>query len=107
MLNKKEKNMSECVFLRYETKYVIDENQYLRLIEFAESRLKPDNYGKTNVQSLYFDTNDFRLIRRSIEKPFYKEKLRLRHYGFTDENAFLELKKSVTELFLNEELKLL
>lgn len=57
------------------------------------------------MQSLYFDTNDFRLIRRSIEKPFYKEKLRLRHYGFTDENAFLELKKKCNGIVFKRRIK--
>ena len=51
-----------------------------------------DNAIKCN---LYFDTPDFLLIRRSIEKPIYKEKLRLRSYGKAtpEKEVFPELKK--------------
>ena len=41
------------------------------------------------------DTDSYLLIRRSIEKPAYKEKLRIRSYSQTDDNStvFVELKK--------------
>lgn len=55
----------------------------------------PDKYGETVVRNIYFDTPDYRLIRRSIEKPEYKEKLRLRSYKKADADSivFAELKK--------------
>ena len=55
----------------------------------------PDKYGKSTVCSIYYDTPDKRLIRASIEKPVYKEKLRLRSYGVPSgsTDCFLELKK--------------
>lgn len=43
--------------------------------------MRPDIYGESTVCSVYYDTPDFRLIRASLEKPVYKEKLRLRSYG--------------------------
>ncbi len=54
-----------------------------------------DNYGRTTIRNLYFDTDSFLLIRRSIEKPSYKEKLRVRSYGTADNDStvFVELKK--------------
>lgn len=55
-----------------------------------------DKYGLHTICSIYFDTDDDRLIRNSIERPLYKEKLRLRSYGVPtndDSEVFLELKK--------------
>ena len=36
--------------------------------------------GKTTVRNIYYDTDTYLLVRRSIEKPVYKEKLRIRSY---------------------------
>ena len=46
-------------------------------------------------ENYYFDTDDFRLIRTSLDKPAYKEKLRLRSYRYAakDDLIFAELKK--------------
>jgi SPX domain protein involved in polyphosphate accumulation len=57
--------------------------------------IEPDLYGETTVCSIYYDTPDYRLIRRSLEKPVYKEKLRLRSYGQAtpQSDVFLEMKK--------------
>lgn len=87
--------MCICVFKRYELKYVLTPAQYEAVLARAAAHLGPDEYGRTAIQSLYYDTDDFRLIRRSIEKPEYKEKLRLRSYGLAgaDDRVFLELKK--------------
>ena len=54
-----------------------------------------DQYGETPILNIYFDTPDYRLIRTSLEKPAYKEKLRLRSYGVPqdDTQAFIEIKK--------------
>ena len=87
--------MCICVFQRYELKYVLTPEQYVAVIERTSAHLRPDEYGRTTIQSLYYDTDDFRLIRRSIEKPEYKEKLRLRSYGLAGpaDKVFMELKK--------------
>ena len=57
--------------------------------------MEVDEYGKTSIASLYYDTPNFRLIRNSIEKPEFKEKLRLRSYGLAKPGkpVFLELKR--------------
>ena len=83
------------LFKRYEIKYLLDEKEYQAVLKAFPGRMVDDEYGKTDVCSLYFDTPDARIIRRSLEKPKYKEKLRLRSYGTVDENGtvFLELKK--------------
>ena len=91
--------MSKSVFKRNEYKYIITEEQYDSIIETIESRLRADVYGETTIQSLYFDTDDYRLIRTSIEKPDYKEKLRLRSYGLAKEDGevFWNSRKNVRE----------
>lgn len=43
--------------------------------------MAPDGYGRACITSLYLDTPERTLIDRSLEKPPYKEKLRLRAYG--------------------------
>ena len=55
----------------------------------------PDEHGESTICNIYYDTADYRLIRASLEKPAYKEKLRLRSYGVTEPGGevFLELKK--------------
>lgn len=85
----------QTVFERTEKKYILTLSQRRRLLEVISRYIKPDEYGESTVCSLYFDTDDSRLIRHSMEKPVYKEKLRLRSYSTPkrDSNVFLELKK--------------
>lgn len=85
----------QTVFERTEKKYRITLAQKNELLKKINETLCPDKFGKSTVCSLYFDTDDFRLIRNSIDKPMYKEKLRLRSYSTPkpDSLVFLELKK--------------
>lgn len=87
--------MAQQVFKRVEKKYLLSKKQYFNLMEQMITYMSPDQYGKHTIRNIYFDTNDFNLIRTSIEKPQYKEKIRLRSYGKPEENdkVFLELKK--------------
>ena len=86
--------MTDC-FKRYELKYLLNETQYKSFVSLTENFLKPDVYFDSQVCNVYYDTDDNRLIRRSLEKPVYKEKLRLRSYGTPKigDKVFLELKK--------------
>ena len=83
------------VFQRIEVKYLLDDTQYTELRKRLEGMAAVDSYGKTSILNIYFDTPDYKLIERSLEKPVYKEKLRLRTYGVADDdtNAFIEIKK--------------
>lgn len=83
------------IFKRYEKKYLLDEKSYRLISRGLEGRMLPDEYGESIIRSLYFDTPDRRLIRASLEKPVYKEKLRLRGYGAPGKQdaVFVELKK--------------
>ena len=82
-------------FKRYEKKYLISEKKYQLLRERLKNRLHIDGFGKVTICNVYFDTPDHHLIRKSLEKPVYKEKLRLRSYGVPskDYGVFVELKK--------------
>lgn len=85
----------QMTFKRYEMKYLFDETKYRRLLRKLEGKLVADEYGNTTICNIYYDTPDSRLIRTSLEKPVYKEKLRLRSYGTPgrDGTVYLELKK--------------
>ena len=86
---------SNQIFERIEKKFLITEDQFLELQKKMSPYVKADKYGEHTICNLYFDTDDYELIYSSIEKPVYKEKLRLRSYGIPDQNSkvFLELKK--------------
>lgn len=85
----------QTVFKRYELKFLLTAEQKTRLLPEIEKHMSLDKYGRTLIKNLYFDTDTYRLIRRSLEKPAYKEKLRIRSYGNTnpDSTVFVELKK--------------
>lgn len=85
----------QTVFKRYELKYMLTKEQKEKVLAAMEPYMKLDKYGRTTIRNIYFDTDSFLLIRRSIEKPTYKEKLRIRSYtqATTDSTVFVELKK--------------
>ena len=85
----------QFIFKRYEYKYLITGEQKRRLLDIMAEYLIPDSYGRTTIRNIYFDTPSRLLIRRSIEKPAYKEKLRVRSYKQADPDStvFVELKK--------------
>jgi hypothetical protein len=86
------------VMMRYELKYLMDRGQTACLVRQLKGHMEPDLYGKTTIASLYYDTPDRRLIRASMDKPDFKEKMRLRSYGPATENSpvFLELKRKAS-----------
>ena len=92
--------MSKYVFKRYELKYILTPEQYNSIIGEIEKYLYVDEYGETTIQSLYYDTDSFLLIRNSIERPSYKEKIRVRSYGLAtpEKMVFLELKKKYNKV---------
>lgn len=85
----------QSVFKRYELKYLLTQEQKERVLEAMAPYMELDKYGRTTIRNLYYDTDSFRLVRHSIEKPAYKEKLRIRSYGKADPYSpvFVELKK--------------
>lgn len=88
------------VMKRYELKYVLTKEQTDFLCEKLKGHMEIDKYGLTSISSLYYDTPDYRLIRTSIEKPLFKEKIRLRSYGIATEESpvYLELKRKAYDV---------
>lgn len=88
------------IFKRSEAKYKLSTEQFKLMIDGLNGYMFIDEFGETTIQSLYFDTDNWMLIRRSIEKPIYKEKLRARSYNLAtpDSQIFLELKKKYDKI---------
>lgn len=69
------------VFKRVEKKYRIGAAERAAVEAAAGGPMAVDAYGRTRITSLYLDTPERSMIARSVEKPLYREKLRLRAYG--------------------------
>jgi hypothetical protein len=87
------------VFNRYEKKFLVDKTKYELLLKKLTDYMEEDAFNKENgfytICNLYYDTFSNELIKKSLSKPVYKEKLRLRSYGVPtiDTKAYLEIKK--------------
>ena len=75
---------TKFTFQRYEKKYLLSREKYQALWQELEPLVEPDRFFQSTVCSVYYDWEEFRLIRHSLDKPVYKEKLRLRSYGVPD-----------------------
>ena len=93
--NKEDVMAVQTVFKRYELKYMLTKEQKEIITAAMVPYMKLDKFGRTTIRNIYYDTDTYLLIRRSIEKPAYKEKLRIRSYDRAnpDSTVFLELKK--------------
>lgn len=94
--------MITTTFKRYEKKYQLDAVQYQNILPILLAEMKPDTYTSKNdsymIYNIYYDTQHYDVIRHSLSKPYYKEKLRLRSYTIPEtleERVFLELKKKI------------
>ncbi|MBQ0042714.1 MAG: polyphosphate polymerase domain-containing protein [Lachnospiraceae bacterium] len=87
--------MSDSCFERYEKKYLLTKEEYEQVMSSLQNHMKVDQYGLSTICNIYYDTLNYRLIRESIEKPVYKEKLRLRCYGVPKQDtvSYVEIKK--------------
>lgn len=88
---------AQTLFARQEQKYLLTPAQHTQLVRAIAPHMHPDAYGQHTIQSIYCDTDDYALIRQSLDKPAFKQKLRLRSYGTPTEDAdvYLELKKKL------------
>ncbi len=88
------KNIQLC-FERYEKKYLINKEKQKQFLELISEYLKPDAYPEYEISNIYYDTFNRELIRASIEKPVFKEKLRVRSYGKVNDGdtVFIEMKR--------------
>ena len=85
----------QSCFKRYEKKYLLTREQYEAVLDGMASHMKPDAHPRYSISNIYYDTEHDDLIRASLEKPVYKEKLRMRSYGVpgSRDAVFVELKK--------------
>jgi hypothetical protein len=87
------------VFKRLEIKYIMDQERYKHITDFMSTYMNLDEFNQGgnfySIANIYYDTTDHNIIRRSVAKPKYKEKLRLRAYGVPtlDDKVYLEIKK--------------
>jgi len=87
--------LNEFTFARAEVKYRIPGEKLDAFMQAIEPYMQMDQYGIETVCNVYYDTDDNLLISRSLDKPVYKEKIRLRSYGVptADSVVFAEMKK--------------
>ncbi|MBQ9298947.1 MAG: polyphosphate polymerase domain-containing protein [Clostridia bacterium] len=99
---------AQTTFKRYEVKYILTRKQRDLLIKAMEGHLALDQYGRHTIRNIYFDTDSYRLVRTSMEKPLYKEKLRVRSYqkATGDSTVFVELKKKFESVVYKRRLAL-
>lgn len=96
--------MAVEVFNRRECKYLLNDIQFHNIEKQLKAYMELDEYNKKSefytITNIYYDTDDNQLIRKSMSKPGYKEKLRLRAYGVPeqDQRVYLEIKKKVCGL---------
>lgn len=85
----------QAVFKRYEIKYLISHEQKEAILDAMAPYMRLDEYGKSTIRNIYYDTDDYILARHSIARPDFKEKLRIRSYKKADEKSevFVELKR--------------
>lgn len=98
----------QTVFKRYELKYLLTPEQKEIVLGAMAPYMQRDQYGRTTIRNLYYDTQTYLLIRRSIEKPAYKEKLRIRSYSRAEDasTVFVELKKKYQSVVYKRRIKL-
>lgn len=96
------------VFKRYELKYLMTAAQRDSLLRCMEPYMTADRFGHSSIRNLYYDTPSWRLVRDSLDRPFYKEKLRVRSYGRADQRdlVFVELKKKYDSVVYKRRMEL-
>ncbi len=99
---------AQTVFKRYELKYLLTEAQKQAVLSAMADFMELDQYGRITIRNIYFDTDNYRLIRRSIDKPAYKEKLRIRSYkrAKATSTVFVELKKKYDSIVYKRRISL-
>lgn len=104
--------MAKEIFNRYEKKYLLNYDQYKAITEVVSKYMNRDAFNQDDqkylISNIYYDTYDDHLIRKSLQKPKYKEKIRIRSYGPTDDDGFvyLEIKKKYKKLVNKRRTKL-
>ncbi len=106
--NERNENMNENIFKRVEEKYLITQCDWKKIFQKIGKNLKKDKYYESTICNIYFDSPHDDLIIHSIDKPVYKEKVRLRSYGIPtkNDNVFLEMKVKYQDLVMKRRVEL-
>lgn len=96
------------VFKRWEIKYLLTKEQKESLHIAMKDHMEEDAFGASTIRNIYYDTPDKLLIRRSLDKPKYKEKLRVRAYEQAkgDSKVFIEIKKKYKKIVYKRRMSL-
>lgn len=96
------------IFRRVEKKYIISKIQFEYIQDIMKDRMIEDSFGKSKICNIYFDTNNYDLISHSIQKPIYKDKIRLRSYNIptNKDYIFLEIKRKFDGVVTKRRIKL-
>ncbi len=83
------------VFQRIEKKYILDEEKYNALMEKLDGKLDHNEFPNSTILNIYLDNSNYDLAIKSIQKPVFKEKVRLRSYNVPnkDSTLYLEVKR--------------
>lgn len=94
--------MAIQTFARKEIKFLLTAQQYNAILPLLDRYMNPDKFciggREYGIYNIYYDTPDDFLIRESLTKPYYKEKIRLRSYlspANPNDMVFLEIKKKI------------
>jgi hypothetical protein len=104
--------MANDVFSRYENKYTLDGRTFRKVQAAIADNMEADKFNRGGemytIRNIYYDTQDNSLIRQSLAKPLYKEKIRLRAYGevYGESDVFVEIKKKFNGLVSKRRSKL-
>lgn len=100
-------------FKRYEKKYILTKEQKEALEDKIKDHMELDSFCKKNknylIRNIYYDTDNNDLIHMSINKPIFKEKLRVRKYGTYGDNKdeyFLEIKRKSEKIVFKRRIAL-
>lgn len=99
---------NQMIFKRYELKYLMRKSTRDALARGMEPYMVPDRFSHSSIRNIYYDTPNYRLIRESLDKPVYKEKLRVRSYGRAgqEDQVFVELKKKYESVVYKRRLEM-
>ncbi|QIK69521.1 polyphosphate polymerase domain-containing protein [Erysipelothrix sp. HDW6C] len=97
-----------ATFNRNEKKYVLTPSQRFAFEDAIRNHVHADTYGEHTICNIYFDNNDYESIEKSLDKPLYKEKLRLRSYNTpkADSPVYLEIKKKFSGVVYKRRIQL-
>ena len=79
---------------RVEKKYLITRSEKATLLKALKKQLVHDEYYKEEILSLYLDTDNFDLAIKTIDRPEFREKVRVRAYNVPKRSTriFFEVK---------------